>query len=95
MGRKSKNESDSIAGVNCILQVQTCPKCMMKVFGGCQYLLGKTLCVLQAVCERLDKDIAAALTQSIVVLTFLAGLGQQSQPDLGHRVTTGLLPEHM
>lgn len=48
------------------------------------YLLGKTLCVIQAVCEGLDEEIVAALTQSIVVLTFLASLGQQSQPDLGH-----------
>lgn len=71
----------------------------MLVFGKCQcsyqYLLGKALCVLQAVCEGLDEEVAAGLTQSIVVLTFLAGLGQQSQPDLGHRVTTGLLPKHM
>lgn len=44
-------------------------------------------------CERLDEDIAAALTQSAVVLTFLAGLREEGHPDLGHRVTTGLLPE--
>lgn len=50
----------------------------------CRYLLGKTLCVLQAVCEGLDEKMTALLTQSIVVPTFLAGLGQQSEPDLGH-----------
>lgn len=55
------------------------PNEILFVFGGCQcsyqYLLGKALCVLQAVCEGLDEEGAAALTQSIVVPTFLAGLG--------------------
>lgn len=59
------------------------------------YLLGKALCVLQTICEGLDEEVAAAFTQSIVIPTFLASLSQQSHPDLCHRVTAGLLPEHM
>lgn len=43
-------------------------------------------------CEGLDEKVAAALTQSIVVLAILASLGQEGHPDLSHRVTTGLLP---
>lgn len=69
----------------------------LQLVGWClyQYLLGKALCVLQTVCEGLDEEVAATLTQPIMVPTFLAGLAQQSQPDLRHRVTAGLLPENM
>ncbi|TNN82823.1 hypothetical protein EYF80_006780 [Liparis tanakae] len=56
-----------------------------------QYLLCEALCVLQAVCEGLDEDVAAALTQTTVLPAFLAGLGQHSQPDLGHRVVRQVL----
>lgn len=59
-----------------------------------RYLLCESLCVLQTLCERLNKNVAAALTQAIVVATFLTGLGQQSHPNLGYCVTAGLLPDH-
>lgn len=59
------------------------------------YLLGQALCVLQAVCEGLDQEVAAALTQSAVVLALLAGVGEESQPHLRHRVAAGLLSEHV
>lgn len=58
-----------------------------------QYLLGKALCVLQAVREGLEEEVAAVLAHCAVAFTFLAGLGKQSQPHLGHGVTAGLLPE--
>lgn len=59
------------------------------------YLLCKALRVLHTVCERLGEEVAAAFTQSIMVPAFLAGLGQQSEPHLGHGVTAGLLPERV
>lgn len=58
-----------------------------------QYLLSQTLCVIQTVHDWRYEDVAATFTQSAVVLTFLAGLRQQSQPDLGDGVGAGLLPE--
>lgn len=64
------------------------PKCRL------QYLLCEPLCVLQALCERLNESVAAGLTQATVVPTFLTGLGQQSHPNLGYGVTAGLLPKH-
>lgn len=59
------------------------------------YLLGQALRVLQAVREGLDQEVAAALTQSAVVLALLAGVGEESQPHLRHRVAAGLLSEHV
>lgn len=85
-GRKSKR-SDScgeLLSAGCRLAL----KCRH------QYLLCQSLCVIQTLCERLNNNIAAALAQAIVLSTFLAGLGQQSHPNLGHRVTAGLLPDH-
>lgn len=57
------------------------------------YLLGQALRVLQAVRERLDQEVAAALAQSTVVSALLAGVREESQPHLRHRVAAGLLPE--
>lgn len=58
------------------------------------YLFSEALSVLQTVYDGLDQKVAAAFAQSVVVLTFLTGLGQQSHPNFGHRVSTGILPEH-
>lgn len=55
------------------------------------YLLGQALRVLQAVREGLNQEVAAALAQPAVVFALLAGVREESQPHLRHRVAAGLL----
>lgn len=82
-----ESQSDHILGLNGALQAQT----RLKV--PAEYLLCEPLCVLQALCEGLNENVAAALAQAIVVSTLLTSLGQQSHPNLGYCVAAGLLPE--
>lgn len=60
---------------------------------GLLHLFSEALSALQTVHDGLDEEAAATFTESTVVLTFLSGLGEQSHPNLGHRVSTGVLPE--